>query len=259
MQLVDSHAHLDLLDDPRQAISDCRQAGVDRLIAVGIDLASSRMAAGFAGQFPEVVAAIGIHPHDAAAVDDDAISELEAIAIANPGQVVAIGETGLDYYRDRAPKDSQQAALIRHIDLARKTALPLIIHSREAGDDILALLGEHAGGLTVILHCFALFGKEKECAERGYYMSVAGNVTFAKATELREAATRIPANLLLTETDSPYLSPVPKRGKPNAPENVRFVLEEVAALRGDDPAELARLVHENFQTAFAPAAGSFQP
>ena len=134
--------------------------------------------------------------------------------------------------------------------MRERLGLPLIVHSRQADEDILELLEEHAGGLTVILHCFSLFGHLDTCSRRGYYMSIAGNVTFPKAIDLREAAAAIPADLLLTETDSPYLSPVPHRGKPNAPANVRHVLEELARLRGEAPEDLAAQVYRNFATAF---------
>ncbi|MHB9053247.1 MAG: TatD family hydrolase [Thermoleophilia bacterium] len=246
--LVDSHAHLDLLEDSENALIAAREAGVDRIVAVGIDLASSRRAVDFSATNDFVYAAVGIRPHDAGSVDDWAISELQKLA--GSGKVVAIGETGLDYYRDRAPRESQKAAFIRHMELARETGLPLIVHSREANEDVLQMLELHATGLTVILHCFSLHGRVEECAGRGYFMSVAGNVTFNNATALREAVKKIPADLLLTETDSPYLSPVPHRGKKNQPAWVASVLEELARLRAIEPSLLAGAVHKNFLAAF---------
>lgn len=246
--LVDSHAHLDLLEDSENALIAAREAGIDRIVAVGIDLASSRRAVHFSAMNDFVYAAVGIHPHDAASVDDWAISELQKLA--GSGKVVAIGETGLDYYRDRAPRESQKAAFIRHMELARETGLPLIVHSREANEDVLQMLKLHAAGLTVILHCFSLHGRVEECAGRGYFMSVAGNVTFNNATALREAVKKIPEDLLLTETDSPYLSPVPHRGKKNQPAWVASVLEELARLRAVEPSLLAGVVHKNFLAAF---------
>ncbi len=247
--LVDCHAHLDLIDDVEAALAASRKAGIRRLVAVGIDLPSSRRAVDFSARYEEVFASIGVHPHDASTVDDDAVSELGALA-ASSEKVVAIGETGLDYYRGRSPRESQKTAFLLQIELARKTGLPLIIHSREASDDMLPLLKKHASGLTVILHCFSLYDQVQECAKRGYYMSVAGNVTFAKATGLREAVGRIPKHLLLTETDSPYLSPVPRRGKANEPANISYIFKEIANLRSAQTEELSKTIHQNFLTAF---------
>jgi TatD DNase family protein len=247
--LVDSHAHLDLLSEGAgQAVAEARDLGVAHIIAVGIDLPSSHLAAAAASDFPGVFAAVGIHPHDAGKVTSEALSELEALALKP--RVIAIGETGLDYYRHRAPADAQRDAFLAHIRLARQLELPLIVHTRDAAADTLEILEREAPGLTVILHCFSLYGRVEECADRGYFMSIAGNVTFPKASELREAAQQIPAELLLTETDAPYLTPVPHRGKPNSPANVRFVTGELAALRGADPRELAKQILANFHTAF---------
>lgn len=250
LRLVDSHAHLDLLDDPEGAIARAKEAGIERLVAVGIDLPSSRRAVEFSAAHEAVYAAVGIHPHDAITVDDDAISGLHALA-TDSEKVVAIGETGLDYYRDRSPRKSQKEAFIQHIGLARDTGLPLIVHSRQAAEDILEILEINAKGLTVILHCFSLHDQVGLCARRGYFMSVAGNVTFPKATALREAVKSIPDDLLLTETDSPYLSPVPHRGKKNEPAYVCHILEEIARLRGNRPEHLAGLIHRNFLAAFS--------
>lgn len=247
--LVDSHTHLDLLDEePGQAVEEARRHGVGHLVTVGINLKSSRLAVEAAGAYAGVMAAAGIHPHDAGAIDAESIAGLEALA-RSPG-VAAIGETGLDYYRNRAPAKEQKAAFIAQIGLARRFDLPLIVHSRDAASDTLSILEQHAGGLTVILHCFSLTDRVEECARRGYFMSLAGNVTFPKAIELREAARAIPAHLLLTETDAPYLTPVPYRGRPNTPANVRFVTAELALLRSVDPEELAAQVLDNFQKAY---------
>jgi len=250
--LIDSHAHLDLLDDPAGALQASRAVGVSRIISVGIDLTSSLRAIEFAGENEEVTAAVGIHPHDSAQVNDDALVELKSL-ITGSENVIAVGETGLDFYRNRAPRDLQEAAFISHIELARMSELPIIVHSREANGEVLELLERFASGLTVILHCFSLCDHVELCAERGYFMSLAGNVTFANAHELRKAAATIPEKLLLTETDSPYLSPVPHRGQKNEPANVLFVLEEIARLRRVSPEELAASVAGNFQNAFGRA------
>lgn len=246
--LIDSHAHLDQCAEPAIALKVAREQGLARILAVGFDLETSRRAALLAGKHPEVCAAVGIHPHDARATDDETMAELAALS-AGPG-VAAIGETGLDYYRDRSPRDVQRESFLRHIGLARATGLTLIVHSREASGDTLDILENHAEGLRVVLHCFSLYDQLEECARRRYFMSVAGNVTFANAKGLRQAVPRIPEDLILTETDSPWLTPVPHRGKPNLPANVRFVLEEISRLRKTPAAAMAKQVFANFQAAF---------
>lgn len=247
--LVDSHAHLDLLKDQVTALSEAKQNDVNYIITVGMDLPSSRLAVESASANDQVFAAVGIHPNDASHISETDMSEMALLARASE-RVVAIGETGLDFYRDRCPREMQEAAFLMHMDLARETGLPLIVHSREASEEIMALLERHATGLRVILHCFSLHDQVEACAERGYFMSIAGNVTFPKATALRTAVSQIPPGLLLTETDSPYLSPVPRRGQENSPANIRFILEEIAGLRGVATANLANQVHSNFLSAF---------
>lgn len=247
-RLVDCHAHLDLLPDPGQAVIDSGAAGVGNIIAVGIDLDSSRRSIAFAASFPGVRAAIGIHPHGAAGCTPDNLESLAALAV-EPG-VVAIGETGLDFYRDRAPRAAQKELFLRHIDLAGSNGLPLIVHSRDAGEATLEILAREAAGLTVILHCFALVDDVEECAQRGYYMSIAGNVTYKNATSLQAAAARIPPDLLLTETDAPYLAPVPYRGKTNSPEYIVHIIGLLAELRSTTVEALAPVVLANFYRAF---------
>lgn len=247
-QFTDSHCHLDLCGDPDQAIAEAAAAGVSRIIAVGFDLETSRRAVDIAGRHAGVSAAVGIHPHDAAGFDATALEELSGLA-RDPA-VVAVGETGLDYYRDRSPRAAQKKAFISQIELARREGLTLMVHTRDAAKETLEILGDHAGGLRTILHCFSLYGQVEECARRGYFMSVAGNVTYPKATELKEAAAAIPAGLLLAETDAPWLTPVPHRGKPNRPALVPLVTTELARLRREAVEELAAQVLANFQAAF---------
>lgn len=246
--LIDSHAHLDLCGEPAAALEAAREHGVGRILSVGFDLESSRRAAVLARNHDEVIAAVGIHPHDAALVDDEVVAELAKLA-AQPG-VVAIGETGLDYYHDRSPRSDQRESFLRHIELARDTGLTLMVHSREAADDTLSILESHAGDLQAVLHCFSLYEQIDECIGRGYFMSVAGNVTFPNATGLREAARKIPRELILSETDAPWLTPVPYRGKPNQPACVRFVVEELSRLRRIPPADLVKQIYANFCAAF---------
>jgi len=237
-----------MLPDPRAAVMDAASAGVERILAVGIDIRSSRLAVAFAHEFPSVLAAVGIHPHDAAGASAADFEELESLA--EDPEVVAIGETGLDYYHDRAPRDTQQETFRRHVRLALDHELPLVVHSREAAADTMDLLAGEAAGATVILHCFSLVDHVEECARRGYYMSLAGNVSYRNAMRLHDATTRIPADLLLTETDSPYLSSVPHRGSPNCPARVAHVADAVASLRDTSIETLAAAVHANFHRAF---------
>ena len=191
------------------------------------------------------------HPHETAAFDGLALEEIECAA-AHPS-ARAIGETGLDYYRDHAPRGDQRRAFEAQLELAARVELPVVIHTRAAEDDTFALLREHAGSLpAVILHCFSAPGRVEECVERGYLCSFAGNVTYPKATDLQEAARELPSELLLVETDSPYLSPQPLRGKPNEPANVTHTARFVAELRGTPYEELERIVDANAERVLGP-------
>lgn len=246
--LVDCHAHLDLLPDPAAALSEAGAARVNSILAVGIDLDSSRRAIAFAQEYPQVHAAVGIHPHGAAGVTQD---DLEALALlaGQPG-VVGVGETGLDFFRDRAPRPAQAELFRRHIDLAGEKGLPLIVHSRDSGAATLELLAEAAGGITIILHCFAMVDEVAECARRGYYMSIAGNVSYKNAQSLQEAVRQIPDELLLTETDAPYLAPAPHRGKANTPAYVTHTIDYIASLRSTTVADLSPTILANYRRAF---------
>lgn len=246
--LADSHAHLEMLPDAVAAVEEARAAGVTGILTVGTDAQSCREASGYADRLPGVFASVGFHPHGAAGFSD---ADLDLLgALAGEEAVVAIGETGLDYFRDRSPRDRQQEVFRKHISLARDTKLPLIVHSRDSAEDTLSILDEDAGGVTVVLHCFALAEHVEECAERGYFMSIAGNVSYKNAASLRQAAGRIPAELLLTETDSPYLTPEPHRGKPNCPAYVVHVADALADIRGVSVPELADTTRNNFLRAF---------
>jgi TatD DNase family protein len=202
-----------------------------------------------AGEFDEVYAIVGRHPNEATGFDP--ARDLEAIErAAGHDRVRAIGETGLDYYRDYAPRADQQRAFEAQIDLAARTGLPLVIHTRAAEEDTLATLQDRAQGVTVIMHCFSMPAHLDECVERGYMCSFAGNVTYPKATDLQEAAKRVPDDLLLVETDSPYLSPQPVRGKPNEPANVASTAAFMAELRGVSYDELETTVERNAARVF---------
>lgn len=221
------------------------------MISVGTDIASSRAAVEYARSEKMVLAAAGVHPHDAVKLDDSTMSELSDIAVQNT--VVAIGETGLDYFRDRSPRVEQQRAFIDQIQLAADTGKPLIVHSRDARDDTLKILHEQARGLVVILHCFSLVDDVAACAREGYFMSVAGNVTYKNARKLREAAAAIPAELLLTETDAPFLTPVPHRGEANQPAYINHVLSMLAEIHQAEEYRLAEQIADNFRRVFSVA------
>ena len=198
-----------------------------------------------------MVAIVGRHPHETAGFDELALEEIERAA-AHP-RVRAIGETGLDYYRDYAPRADQRRAFEAQLELAARVELPVVIHTRAAEDDTFALLREHAGSLpAVIMHCFSAPDRLDECVERGYLCSFAGNVTYPKATDLQDAARSVPSELLLVETDAPYLAPQPVRGKPNEPANVTHTARFVAELRGIEYEELERLVDANAERVLGP-------
>ena len=243
--MIDSHTHLDFCEPPNaELVAAAVQAGVTRILTVGTDGASCRAALAAAEDFPQVYAAIGRHPNSATGFDDADFAELEALAAHD--KCLAIGETGLDYYRDYAPASDQRRAFEAQIELARTTGKPLVIHTRAADDDTLAILDEQAAGLRVILHCFSMADRVEEClAHEDWFFSFAGNATYPRAEDLRGAALRIPADRLLVETDAPYLSPQPVRGKPNQPANVAMTAQALALERRVAYAELERAVDAN--------------
>jgi TatD DNase family protein len=252
--LIDSHCHLDACEPPdAELVERARTAGVTRLATVGTDETSIERALAAAHSHDEVIAIVGRHPHETAGFG---AADLEAIerAAADP-RARAIGETGLDYYRDYAPRDDQRRAFEAQLELAARLDLPVVIHTRAAEDDTFAVLREHAPSLPrVVMHCFSAPDRLGECVERGYLCSFAGNVTYPKATELQDAARELPAELLLVETDSPYLSPQPVRGKRNEPANVVHTARHVAELRGVSYEELERAVEANAARVFGPPA-----
>jgi TatD DNase family protein len=248
--VFDTHCHLDFCEPPvAELVERARAAGVTRLATVGTDPASTEQALAAAGEHEEVVAIVGRHPHETTGFDESALDAIERAA-AHP-RARAIGETGLDYYRDHAPREDQRRAFEAQLELAARLGLPVAIHTRAAEDDTFAILREHAPALpAVILHCFSAADRVEECVERGYLCSFAGNVTYPKATDLHAAARAVPAELLLVETDSPYLSPQPVRGKPNEPANVAHTARFVAELRGVEYEELERTVDANAERVF---------
>jgi TatD DNase family protein len=226
--VIDSHTHLDRAPGTdAELVAAAREQGVRRILTVGTDSASCRAAIAAAEAHEEVFAAVGRHPNDSTGYDDTVTEELRELA-RHP-RVRAIGETGLDDYRDYAPRPDQERAFAAHMQLARETGKPLVIHTRAAEDDTIAMLDEHAAGLEVILHCFSMPDHLEECLGRGWWISFAGNVTYPKAQDLAEAAERTPLDRILVETDAPYLTPQAFRKERNQParvvETARFVAE----------------------------------
>ena len=248
MSLVDSHCHLEMIADTPAAVAEARAAGVEQMVTIGIDLATSRQAIELAGREPGVYATVGLHPHEAHLLDDAYLAELEALT-AQP-RVVAVGEVGLDFYRDLSPREAQRAAFSSQIELARRARLPLVVHVREAGDEAMAQLAAEADDLTVIMHCFSLPQYVDACNERGYYASFAGNVTYKNAADLREAANKVRDDRILVETDAPFLAPVPNRGNSNVPAWVTHTAALVAEVRGVTADELAALTTSNARRVF---------
>ncbi len=247
--MIDSHTHLDSCEPPNdELVAAAREAGLTRILTVGMDRESGRTALAAAGAFDEVFAAIGRHPNATTGVTD---ADLDDVALlARDERCVAIGETGLDYYRDRAPRADQERAFRFQIDLARELAKPLIIHTRAADDDTIATLSAHADGLEVVLHCFSMPDRLAECAQRGWWISFAGNVTYPAAGDLAAAAAAAPAQRLLVETDAPYLSPQVVRKQRNQPAYVAHTAQFVAQQRGMTYEELDALVTANAATLF---------
>ena len=256
--MIDSHAHLGVCDPPdAELVADARRVGVERILTIGLDEESNLEAVRTAREHEGVFAAVGRHPNSAAGFDDEAAAAIEELAADDA--VRAIGETGLDYYRDRASEEDQTRAFEAQIGVARRTGLPLVIHVRDSSGpgagravaDCYELLAAEAAGIEVILHCFsATPERAEEAAERGWHVSFAGNVTYPKSEELRTAAALIPDRLLLVETDSPFLAPQVVRGKPNSPANVTHTAEVVAAARGIGYERLDAIVSENAARLF---------
>lgn len=256
--MIDSHAHLSVCDPPdAELVADARRVGVDRILTIGLDEESNLAAVRVAKEYEGVYAAVGRHPNSADGFDDAATEAIEALA--GEDVVRAIGETGLDFYRDRASERSQVRAFEAQIGIARRTGLPLVIHVRDSSGpgagravaDCYELLAAEADGIEVILHCFSATSERAEQAvERGWHVSFAGNVTYPRSEDLRVAATLIPDHLLLVETDSPFLAPQPVRGKPNAPANVTHTAEVVAEARGIGYERLDAIVSENAARLF---------
>lgn len=251
--LFDTHAHLDdqKYDADREAmLGRARDAGVGLILNVGYDLASSQRSIDLAEQYDFVYAAVGVHPHDAKTVDEAALEQLRQMA-KHP-KVVALGEIGLDYYYDNSPREVQRQVFQQQVELATQLQLPIIVHDRDAHGDVMQTLRDNSSQLSSgVLHCFSgSYEMAMECIRLGLYVSFAGPVTFKNAVKLKEIATKVPLDRMLIETDAPYLTPEPYRGKRNESAYVAQVAEVIANLRGMSVAELAQQTKENGQRLF---------
>jgi TatD DNase family protein len=245
--VIDTHAHLDACAESAEALlARARAAGVDRVIAVGSGIESSRATLAIAAANTGVACALGIHPHQAGGDEAGRLAELRGL-LEQPN-AVAVGETGLDFYRDYAPHDAQRSVFEAQLALAEDLHLPVVVHTRAADDETANLLAGFDG--TVVMHCFSSPALLPIALERGYYVSFAGNVTFTKAQELRDAAAEVPDDRILTETDCPYLAPQPVRGRRNEPANVVHTVTTLADVRGVDTDALARQIDDNATRAF---------
>ena len=252
--LVDSHCHLDFPDFAQEldeVVARARRAGVKRMVTICTRVSQFDKVLAVAERFDDVVCTVGVHPHEAA-VETDADTRT-LVEIARHPKVVGIGECGLDYFYEHSPRDRQQASFRSHIAAARETGLPLIVHTRDADEDMAAILGEEmrAGAFTGVLHCFSSSRALADTAiGLGFYISLSGIVTFKKAEELRETARAMPADRLLVETDAPYLAPMPMRGKRNEPAYVTHTAQKVAEVRGEDAASFVAQTGDNFFRLF---------
>jgi len=247
--VIDSHTHLHVCKpDDAELVAAALAAGVTRMLTVGTSSATCRAALDAAERHPQVLAAIGRHPNEAEGFDDAGLAELRELA-GHP-RCAAIGESGLDYFRDYAPREDQLRAFLGQIELARATAKPLVIHTRAAEDDTIDTLREHAGGLSVILHCFTMADRLQACLDEGWWISFAGNVTYGSAQDLAEAAERVPDDRLLVETDAPYLTPQAVRKQRNEPAFVVHTARFVAERRGISYEQLETIVERNAAALF---------
>jgi TatD DNase family protein len=246
--VIDTHAHLDALaEEPAEVVGRAREAGVTRIIAVGSGIDSCRATLEIAEREEGVFAALGIHPHQAGGEEAGRLDALREL-LAGP-MAVAVGETGLDHYRDYAPRDRQRQLFDAQLALAAELGKPVVIHTRAAEADTVAALDGFQG--TVVLHCFSSPGLLDPALEHQWFVSFAGNVTYPNAYDLRAAARAVPADRLLVETDSPYLAPQARRGRPNEPANVVHTVAALAQARRDEPDWLAERIDANADAAFA--------
>lgn len=247
MKLFDSHCHLDdekFNEDRAEVIARLREGGVERCVCVGSDLPSSRRCVALAEQYPFIYAAAGVHPHEAKDAPADYLDQLKTL-LAHP-KVMALGEIGLDYYYDLSPRDVQKRVVQEQLDLACDTDMPVIFHIRDAHGDMFDILRSRSRLPAGVIHCCSASAEMvREYLKMGFYISFAGPITFKNAAGPVSASQAVPLDRLLIETDSPYLAPVPLRGRRNEPANVRYVLEKQAEIHGVPPEELADITFRN--------------
>jgi len=259
--VTDSHTHLDLLDVPvAEAVAAAVSVGVTRMVTIGVDVETSALCAATAAEWPDVFAGVAIHPNEAHFSSDDALAEIARLA-ALP-HVRVIGETGLDWFRAHggpgaakvAPTREEQGLSFRaHIDIAKSVGKPVMIHDRDAHEDILRVLDAHGAPETVIFHCFSGDADfARQCLDRGYILSFAGTVTFKNAPHLREALALAPLDQILVETDAPFLTPAPYRGRPNGPYLIPLTVRAMAAVKGIGEDEMATALAANAERCFGP-------
>ena len=253
--LVDSHCHLDRIDlkpydgDLAAAVAAAAERGVDRMLCIGIDLGNAPAVVDIARRFDNIYASVGIHPLD---ISDELCEVEQLVALADQPKVIAIGETGLDYYYSAEKSEAQKRSFANHLRASALTGKPVIVHTRDAREDTLQLIREHGDpSVAGVLHCFTESWEMARAAlDMGYYISFSGIITFKNAADLREVVKRVPVERMLVETDSPYLAPVPYRGKKNEPKYVREVAECVAELKGMSFSEVAAQTSQNFDRLF---------
>ncbi len=256
--LVDSHCHLDYLErdgDLDEAVERARQAGVGTIVTICTKVSEFETIKRIAERYDDIWCTVGIHPHEAAT--EPQVTTAQLLEMAQHPRVVGIGETGLDYYYEHSPREAQKNSFRTHIAAARESGLPLIVHTRDADDDTMEILAEtYADGVFPgLIHCYSAAPEVAEKALKiGFYISIAGIVTFKRAEELQQTAAGLPEDRLLVETDAPYLAPVPKRGKRNEPSYVAFTAEKLAELRNDDASRIANVTTDNFFRLFSKAA-----
>lgn len=251
--LIDTHAHLqdkDLKKDLEEVLIRAQDAGLEKIICVGYDLTSSQEALLLARKYRQVYAVVGIHPHDAQSLNPEVREKI--FAMARDQRVVAIGEIGLDFYRDLSPRDIQRQAFREQIKMAQEIGKPIVIHDRDAHQEVIEIIkAEKAGKNQGIMHCYSgALPMANELIKLGFYISFAGPLTFKNAKKAHEVAVKIPMDKILVETDCPYLSPEPLRGKLNEPANVKYVAAKLAELRGKSMDEIAYLTNLNARKAF---------